>query len=39
MAGRYPEETTAGFTVDLWEGGDVKVIEIKRDKDGNVIEE
>lgn len=39
MAGRYPQETTAGFTVDPWEGGDVKVIEIKRDENGNIINE
>jgi hypothetical protein len=39
MAGRYPQETTAGFTVHPWEGGNVRVIEVKRDKDGNVIEE
>ncbi|RUS93306.1 hypothetical protein DSM106972_096620 [Dulcicalothrix desertica PCC 7102] len=39
MAMRYPTETTAGFTVEEWEGGDVQVIEIKRDKNGNIIEE
>lgn len=39
MASRYPEETTAGFTVEPWEGGNVTVVEIKRDKDGNVINE
>ncbi|BAZ18886.1 hypothetical protein NIES4071_107710 (plasmid) [Calothrix sp. NIES-4071] len=39
MAIRYPEEVRAGFTVHEWQGGDVQVIEIKRDKDGNIIEE
>ncbi len=38
MARRYPDETEAGFTVQEWESFDVKVIEIKRDENGNVIE-
>ena len=38
MATRYPEETTAGFTVEEWEGGNVQVVEVKRDEDGNIIE-
>lgn len=39
MASRYPLETTAGFTVEPWEGGNVIVIEIKRDENGNIINE
>lgn len=31
MACRFPEETNEGFTVDEWQGGDVKVIEIRRE--------
>jgi hypothetical protein len=38
MAKRYPQETTAGFTVEEWVGGDVTVVEIKRDNEGNIIE-
>ena len=39
MARRYPSETEAGFTVQEWESFDVKVVEVKRDEDGNIIEE
>ena len=39
MARRYPSETASGFTVHEWESFDVKVVEVKRDKDGNIIEE
>ena len=38
MAIRYPEETELGFTIQEWKGFDVKVVEIKRDKYGNIIE-
>lgn len=38
MAIRFPEETEAGFTVQEWEGFNVKVVEIRRDEEGNVIE-
>lgn len=38
MATRYPEETTFGFTVEEWAGGNVQVVEIKRDDEGNIIE-
>ncbi|WP_026736139.1 hypothetical protein [Fischerella sp. PCC 9605] len=38
MAQRYPDETEAGFTVEPWEGFNVKVVEVKRDENGNVIE-
>jgi hypothetical protein len=38
MATRYPEETTFGFTVEEWAGGNVTVVEIKRDDEGNIIE-
>ena len=38
MATRYPEETEAGFTVQEWESFNVKIVEIRRDKDGNRIE-
>ena len=38
MAKRYPQETTAGFTVEPWVGGDVTVVEVKRDDKGNIIE-
>ena len=38
MAIRFPQETEAGFTVDEWEGFNVKIVEIKRDEDGNRIE-
>lgn len=29
MAGRFPQETREGFTVDDWQGGDVTVTEKK----------
>lgn len=35
MARRYPDETEAGFTVEEWEGFNVKVEEVKRDDEGN----
>jgi hypothetical protein len=38
MAVRFPEETEAGFTVQEWESFDVKIVEIKRDENGNIIE-
>lgn len=38
MATRFPNETEVGFTIQEWESFDVKVVEIKRDKNGNVIE-
>jgi len=38
MAIRFPEEVEAGFTVQEWESFNVKVIEIKRDAGGNIIE-
>jgi hypothetical protein len=38
MATRYPEETTLGFTVDEWAGGNVMVVEVNRDEEGNIIE-
>ncbi|MHC5854972.1 hypothetical protein [Nostoc sp.] len=38
MARRYPEETEAGFTVQKWESFDVKVVEVRRDENGNIIE-
>lgn len=38
MAKLYPNETTFGFTVQEWESFDVKVVEVKRDEDGNIIE-
>lgn len=38
MATRYPKETEAGFTVQEWESFNVKIVEVKRDKDGNRIE-
>ncbi|NWF61748.1 MAG: hypothetical protein HXY43_21445 [Fischerella sp.] len=38
MARRYPDETKAGFTVQEWESFDVKVVEVKRDEEGNIIE-
>ena len=38
MAIRYPEETASGFTVQEWEGFNVQVVQVKRDKDGNIIE-
>lgn len=38
MATRFPEETEVGFTVQEWEPFNVKIVEIKRDKDGNIIQ-
>ncbi|WP_373527432.1 hypothetical protein [Nostoc sp.] len=38
MAVRFPDETEAGFTVQEWESFDVKVVEVKRDENGNIIE-
>ncbi|MBD2303064.1 hypothetical protein [Nostoc sp. FACHB-190] len=38
MARRYPDETEAGFTVEKWEGFNVKVVEIKRDENGDIID-
>ncbi len=37
MAIRFPEETEAGFTVQAWEGFNVKVVELKRDAAGNLL--
>lgn len=38
MATRFPKETDAGFTVEEWEGGfSVKVVEVERDENGNII--
>lgn len=31
MAIRFPEEVNEGFTVQEWEGGNVTVVEVKRD--------
>lgn len=31
MAIRFPEEVSASFTVQEWEGFDVTVVEVKRD--------
>ena len=39
MARRYPGETEAGFTVQEWESFNVKVVEVKRDEEGNIIDE
>jgi hypothetical protein len=39
MARRYPQETEAGFTVEEWERFDVKIVEVKRDENGNIIDE
>jgi len=39
MATRFPEEVGAGFTVQEWESFDVKVVEVKRDEEGNIMEE
>lgn len=36
MATRYPEETTAGFTIQEWESFDVTIVEVKRDEDGKI---
>lgn len=38
MAIKFPEESEAGFTVQEWEGFNVKVVEIRHDAEGNVIE-
>lgn len=38
MAIRFPEEANVGFTVQEWEGFDVKVVELKRDESGNIFE-
>jgi len=38
MATRFPEEAEAGFTVQAWEGFNVKVVELKRDAVGNLLE-
>ena len=38
MAIRFPEEVEAGFTVQEWVGFNVKVVEIRLDEEGNVIE-
>ncbi len=32
------KETASGFTVQEWEGFNVRVIEVERDEDGNLIE-
>ncbi len=37
MATKFPEETEAGFTVQAWEGFNVKVVELKRDAAGNLF--
>ena len=39
MATRFPEEAEFGFTVQEWESFDVRVVEVKRDEDGNIVEE
>ena len=33
MATRFPDEVTYGFTVDQWEGFNVKVVEVPQDKE------
>jgi len=38
MAIRFPEEASVGFTVQEWQGFDVKVVELKQDEFGNVVE-
>lgn len=38
MAVRFPDETEAGFTVEEWEGFNVKVVEVKRDENGDIID-
>ena len=38
MAIRYPEEAGAGFTVQEWQGADVRVVELRRDEFGNIVE-
>ena len=37
MATRFPDETEAGFTVQECEGFNVKVVEVKRDENGDII--
>jgi hypothetical protein len=37
MASRYPQETAAGFTIQEWTGGEVKIVEVQRDSQGNII--
>lgn len=38
MAIRYPEEASAGFTIQEWQGADVRIVELRRDEFGNVVE-
>ena len=38
MAIKFPEETEAGFTVQVWVGFNVRVVEIRHDAEGNIIE-
>lgn len=38
MAIRFPEEASAGFTVEEWQSFDVRVVELKQDEFGNVVE-
>jgi hypothetical protein len=38
MAIRFPDEAEAGFTVQAWEGFNVKVVELKQDAVGNLLE-
>jgi hypothetical protein len=38
MAIRFPEEASVGFTVQEWQGFDVRVVELKQDEFGNVVE-
>lgn len=38
MAVRFPEEVNIGFTVTEWSGFDVKVVEVKSNENGNVLE-
>jgi hypothetical protein len=33
-----PRKTTAGFRVEEWAGGNVQVVEVKWDDEGNIIE-
>jgi len=37
MAMRFPTEVDTGFTVEVWQSFDVKVVGIKRDDQGNII--
>ena len=37
MAIRFPDETSAGFTVQEWESFNVKVVKVERDEEGNII--